>query len=564
MVSEDLPKVEDQSIQDYLKKREALIQEEKRQRHDFHLRQSLSPLAQQACNIVSRIRQRELTRVWSKELDDPAAAHEADEILYPGVMFHLAKGRMESTDLWRIVHRMPKGSLLHAHLDAMFDVDFLIDQALATPGMHLSATAPLCSTQTLTEAPILFQYSKSPRTQSEQNPTPWNPAYQPNSLVDITVAAASFPAGGEQGFRTWLRNRCVIAPEHSFQHHHGVDAIWAIFQRVFPVLDSILLYEPIFRAGLRRLLSQLAADGVRYVEFRLGFSTMFRREGHEEAEPDLLIPSQIFQEEVTRFQASEPGRTFYGARIIHSILRRWPDEQIIDSMKKCIAAKQAFPEVISGIDFVGQEDQGRPLVDLIPVLFWFRHQCLQENVNIPFFFHAGECLGDGDATDQNLFDAILLDTRRIGHGFSLFKHPLLIDQVKAKNILIECCPISNEILRLASSIKAHPLPALLARGVPVSLCNDDPAILGHGKNGLTHDFWQSLQGLENLGLEGLAMMVENSIRWSCYEDQSAEDWQAGLRDGVQGGGVKAARLREWDADFEAFCGWIVEEYGDGR
>jgi hypothetical protein len=123
---------------------------------------------------------------------------------------------------------------------------------------------------------------------------------------------------------------------------------------------------------------------------------------------------------------------------------------------------------------------------------------------------AGECLGDGDETDQNLFDAILFGTRRLGHGFSLYKHPTLIDEVKQKSILVESCPISNEVLRYTASIMSHPLPALLARGVPAALANDDPALLGQGTSGMTHDFWQALQGWENLGLAGL---VSASLRW---------------------------------------------------
>jgi len=39
---------------------------------------------------------------------------------------------------------------------------------------------------------------------------------------------------------------------------------------------------------------------------------------------------------------------------------------------------------------------------------------------IPFIFHAGETLGDGTEADNNLYDAILLGTKRIGHGFVLF------------------------------------------------------------------------------------------------------------------------------------------------
>ena len=38
-------------------------------------------------------------------------------------------------------------------------------------------------------------------------------------------------------------------------------------------------------------------------------------------------------------------------------------------------------------------------------------------LEIPFIFHAGETLGDGSPADMNLYDAILLGTKRIGHGY---------------------------------------------------------------------------------------------------------------------------------------------------
>lgn len=230
-------------------------------------------------------------------------------------------------------------------------------------------------------------------------------------------------------------------------------------------------------------------------------------------------------------------------------------------MQECIVMKQVYPDLIAGYDLVGQEDTGRPLADLTPELFWFKKTCAQSGVDIPFFFHAGETLGDGDAVDENLFDAILLGTRRIGHGFSLYKHPLLIDMVKEKKILVESCPISNEVLRLTGSIMSHPLPALLARGVPVALCNDDPAIMGHGHSGMTLDFWQALQGWENLGLSGLASLAENSVRWASFEDSNAKDWAQEIKDGAFGKGIRAQRLKEWAKEWEKFCQWIVLEYG---
>ena len=230
-------------------------------------------------------------------------------------------------------------------------------------------------------------------------------------------------------------------------------------------------------------------------------------------------------------------------------------------MKQCIAVKKVYPHLIAGFDLVGQEDLGRSLKSLTPELFWFRKRCVEEGVTIPFFFHAGECLGDGDETDQNLFDALLLGSRRIGHGFSLFKHPLLIDMVKEKRILVESCPISNEVLRLTSSIQAHPVPALLSRGVHVALCNDDPAILGQVTSGMSYDFWQALQGWENLGLAGLGALAENSVRWAAFEDQNNSEWIRDIKDASLGRGTRAAHMREWAQDWERFCRWVVDEYG---
>ncbi|KAI7655065.1 hypothetical protein KC319_g10101 [Hortaea werneckii] len=133
--------------------------------------------------------------------------------------------------------------------------------------------------------------------------------------------------------------------------------------------------------------------------------------------------------------------------------------------------------------------------------------------------------------------------------------------VKDKRILVESCPVSNEVLRLTSSITSHPLPALLSRGVPCSLCNDDPAILGQGKSGMTHDFWQALQGWENLGLPGLASLAENSVRWAAYDDCSAKEWAEEIKAGAVGKTLRGERMREWTKEFEKFCQWVVWEFG---
>lgn len=99
-------------------------------------------------------------------------------------------------------------------------------------------------------------------------------------------------------------------------------------------------------------------------------------------------------------------------------------------------------------------------------------------------FHAGETLldtgGSSDPQNSNLYDAVALSSKRIGHGFALMKHPHLVEKFKrtkqSKGICIELCPISNELLHLCRNIKEHPYPELLAAGIPCCVNSDNPSL----------------------------------------------------------------------------------------
>jgi adenosine deaminase CECR1 len=566
-LEEGIPQLEDPFIQKYFQGREALIAQEKKQRHDALFVLSLTPLARTASKILSSLRRKELKTVWNHKFEDEFA-HQISEKsggnIYPGMMFTLARQRMEKCETFKILEKMPKGALLHAHLDAMVDVEWLIEQAFEE---NMSVSAPFAMTKAKRDEvwgragglELRFYAREDIKGTTKSI---WLQDYTPNEPVLLKDAAARFPEGGEAGFKRWLMNKCIITEEESICHHHGLDAIWRKFQSTFPIIGWMLFYEPIFRKALQRLFGQLAADGITYVDLRCAFMFEWRKAGQSHDSGGYMDFFKTFGEEIEKFKASPHGQkvSFKGARMIWTVIRSLDNKMIIPRMKDCVAIKKTYPALICGFDFVAQEDRGRPLTDLTPVIFWFKKHCMQEGFDIPFFFHAGECLGDGDETDNNLFDAILLGTRRIGHGYSLYKHPLLIDMVKEKKILVESCPISNEILRLSSSVLSHSLPALLSRGVAVSLNNDDPAILGHGKNGLTHDYWQSFMAWENLGLEGIATMAENSLKWCAIEDQKPAAWTKDITEGYMGDGTKAALLKEWRTEFEKWCQWIVEEY----
>ncbi|OAA60751.1 adenosine deaminase family protein [Cordyceps fumosorosea ARSEF 2679] len=558
-IAQQIPSIDDPFLQRYLAGRESLIANEKTQRADVAFRKSLSPIAKRACRIVERIRAEEQRTIWTSDVEERMASESPHVTVFPGMMFSMCRERMESTTLWRIVRRMPKGSLLHAHLEAMVDFDYLIRELLALPNVHIASDRPLASHDALVAGQVTFRYRAKERVKGT---AVWSADYKPGKFLLLTKMADEFPGGGRDGFVEWLVGRCTLHPQNAHHQHHGIDAIWDKFQDCFIASATIMTYEPMVRAYLRALMRQLLADGVRWAELRFAWPLNYCRDRHEQPEPDYWHLFTVIREEVARFRASDEGRDFWGLGIIWTSLRSLPTRPIVEDMDHCITTKMEFPELVVGYDVVGYENRGRTLRDLLPELFWFRQQCAQEGVSVPFFFHAGETLGDGDGPDANLFDAVLLGTRRIGHGYSLYKHPVLVDMVRERRVLVEACPISNEVLRLCGSVAAHPLPALLARGVPCCLCNDDPAMMGHGSAGMSHDFWQALQGWHNLGLAGLASLAENSVRWSAFEDEDNDKWMAGVKAASLGDGVKARRLQEWQVEWERFCLWVVDEYGE--
>lgn len=55
-------------------------------------------------------------------------------------------------------------------------------------------------------------------------------------------------------------------------------------------------------------------------------------------------------------------------------------------------------------------------------------------------------------------------------------------------------------------------------------------------------------------------MAQNSVRFSAFEDQTDSEWFEDISAGVDGTGIRARRIKEWNAEWEAYCAWIVEKF----
>ncbi len=113
--------------------------------------------------------------------------------------------------------------------------------------------------------------------------------------------------------------------------------------------------------------------------------------------------------------------------------------------------------------------------------------------------HAGESTGPESiraALDQ-------LGAERIGHGIAAAQDHELMQRLAAENIALEVCPTSNVRTRSVVSLAEHPLPVLVAAGVPVTINSDDPPMFSTTLNH-EYEIAADLLGLDNDGVAELA------------------------------------------------------------
>lgn len=139
--------------------------------------------------------------------------------------------------------------------------------------------------------------------------------------------------------------------------------------------------------------------------------------------------------------------------------------------------------------------------------------------------HAGE---EGPA--DYIWEAIdQLGVSRIDHGVRCIEDPVLVKELRERQIPLTVCPLSNVKLRVFDSIEDHNLAELMELGLLVTVNSDDPAYFG----GYIADNFLAAQESLQLGRDQIARLARNSF-------------EAAFLDG----GRKAVLLKELEAYLE--------------
>ncbi|KAK2814134.1 hypothetical protein FQN50_000538 [Emmonsiellopsis sp. PD_5] len=435
-----------------------------------------------------------------------------------------------SSDLMRVARALPKGAHLHCHFNTVLHPSFLVRRARDVRCMYVRSSCSLAGDR-FKEAAITFSVLREADVEGVGIGDVFEKDYTPYAWMRYSTFLQRFPGGLEKG-EEWLASKMVLKVEDVHAVNQTLEGVWDLFNRSTQMMKGLFNYESAFRAYIGAAIDSFVADNIMYAEVRPNFFDKYIVSDDGETRLDHHAWLRIIREETAKKirqldAEGEKGR-FVGMKVIYCA----PRSIRIEDMEWCL--NDCF-------DMVGCESRGHPLRHFLPQLLTFQSTCTTLNLTIPFLFHAGETLSSRSPTDSNLYDAILLRTKRIGHGYALAHHPLLMQRCRELGIAVEICPISNEILHLCASVGAHVLPTLLANNVPCALSSDNPAYF---RSSLGHDFYQVGMGHGMVGLLGWKVLVEWGIEHSCME--------GGVREGVRG---------VWEGRWRGFCEWVVREFG---
>uniref|UniRef100_A0A3P8ZGR2 adenosine deaminase n=1 Tax=Esox lucius TaxID=8010 RepID=A0A3P8ZGR2_ESOLU len=390
----------------------------------------------------------------------------AAEQFLPATHFFKARPLIQKSPIFSLLQKMPKGAALHIHSSSLVSVDWLVKNITYRPNCY-----------------ICFTWGRSLRFLfSSRHPFPsWDCPYW--RLLKTLRGNMPDPTDFDHS----LMRNLTLFTEDPDTAYPSQDAVWEKFETAFLAISGLVTYAPVFRDFLYKGLEQLLHDNIMYLEVRTGLSRTYELDGSIH---DKSWSLRTYQEVTRQFVAEHPD--FLGVRLIISVHRALSVSEVKAAVKEAIQMQKDFPEIVAGFDLVGREDRGRPL--------WFFKDALslpaELGIKLPYFFHAGETDLEGTEVDENILDALLFNTQRIGHGYALTHHPLAKELSKKGNVAVEVCPISNQVLKLVSDLRNHPAAVLMSEGHPMVVSSDDPSLFG--TTGLSYDFYEMFVGIGGL------------------------------------------------------------------
>ena len=345
--------------------------------------------------------------------------------------FQKALPALRQSEIYDVFRRMPKGRLMHAHIEATFDLRYVLSLALSCPDTYVFTNPGTSEFRYL-------QVAHKAWFEGATIPAGWE---------NLQQAVAARPLLKEDIFEA-----CTASVEMIDEH------IWPKFEAIFDRYKALNNYKPFFIKLYTKVLCEMAEEGLLGVDFRYISQTIFDEDGHRLSGDEYVDLVKDINAAVAR------KYPWFKVRLIYSYYKGVPAETVPERLEYARHLCQNYPDVVIGYDMVGDEACGKDLDYYAAVL---------RDADVPVIMHAGESV---DPANNNIALALKLGIRRIGHGLNLFQHPELEPKVKEQGVMLEVCPLSNQLLGYTPDLSKHPAAGYIKRGLNVTLNSDDCAI----------------------------------------------------------------------------------------
>lgn len=257
---------------------------------------------------------------------------------------------------------------------------------------------------------------------------------------------------------------------------------------------AVLRTEQDFADMTRAYLARAALAGVRHAEIMMD----------PQAHVSRGIPLETCINGVASVLATSEEEFGVSTLLIAAFLRDLSEDSALEVLEQLLA----MDAPIAGIGLDSAE-VGNP-----PAKFE-RLFARAKDAGLHRIAHAGE-----EGPPSYIIDALeLLGVERIDHGIRCMEDPELVERLVADRVPLTVCPLSNVRLRTVDTLADHPLPAMLAAGLNVSVNSDDPAYFG----GYVDDNFGQLEAVLELSEFDRVRLASNSIRSSfAGEERKAE------------------------------------------
>lgn len=234
-------------------------------------------------------------------------------------------------------------------------------------------------------------------------------------------------------------------------------ADFADFLRVYEAVCTVLATPDDYRRLTAAVLGRSAADGVVYTEIFLAPDLCGG--GDPAAWPDFLAAI---------VEAAEAARGI-AVRLIPQVIRHFGPARAEAAARLIVETPSPL---VTGFGMAGEERHGHPAE-------FARAFAIAAEAGLGLTVHAGEVAGPESV--RAALDA--LPVSRIGHGVRAAYEPDLVRRLAEAGVTLEVCPGSNLALGLFPGWSAHPIAALRAAGVRVTVSTDDPTFFRTDLNG---------------------------------------------------------------------------------